>query len=121
MEYEELKRRVDRINQLAKGQREKRKKLPEKQQWKETLEEVHLLLLEQYAQRQERGKKIKEGLANAKARGQKLGGARRKPKVPLEVLRALDKEGWTQTKIAKKFGISQGWVSQQLKKGRKTK
>jgi hypothetical protein len=72
----------------------------------------------------ERKKRIsaatKAGLARAKKRGVKLGGARRTSKVDAKQVFALRKKGFTQQQIAVRLGISQPLVSNILANGRKS-
>ena len=64
----------------------------------------------------------RRGLEKARARGVKLGGARRrKSKVKLSVLRRLKKDGFTQQEIADKLGCSQALVSRKLKRRKRRK
>jgi DNA invertase Pin-like site-specific DNA recombinase len=56
-----------------------------------------------------------KGLERARARGIKLGGARRKSKINLNQLRALHRSGRTQEEIADVLDCSQGLVSRLLR------
>ena len=121
MKFREFEKRVKEMNELVSAQVEQRKRLPPKEQVKQMLENIESFLALHLQDRLERSRKIRAVLAKAKQRGVKLGGtrgARRRAKVSLKVLREKAALGWTQIKIARHFGVSQGWVSQKLNGGR---
>src|SRR5215470_11942002 len=82
-----------------------------KKDWSDTV-----LMLAQFIVDSRKGhsKAIKKGLKEAKASGVKLGN-RRKPKVSVTKLRALRRQGLSQVEIAKRYKVSQGWISRKLK------
>src|ERR1700687_2609205 len=84
------------------------------------LEEIKKQALQtEQSYRDKISKGTRKGLARARARGVKLGGARgRKSKVSLKRLRELERRGLTQIQIASVLGCSQALVSRLLKKSK---
>jgi hypothetical protein len=121
----ELARIAPKANRLyALEQREKKKRRESmNQQFLRVLHDLTFVLSRLVEQVDERKKKISEatkaGLARAKKRGVKLGGAHRTSNVDTKKVFALRKKGFTQQKIAMRLAISQPLVSKILANGRK--
>jgi DNA invertase Pin-like site-specific DNA recombinase len=116
MKEKELKRLVKKMNQIVGARNAELSKLSDKERWTQALEGVALFLSEYMLRRERHAENIVKGLRRAKARGVKLGGARRKPKVSRKQLLELVRKGWKQKQIANRYGVSQGWISRQLKR-----
>jgi hypothetical protein len=118
-----LKSLVRQLNKHTKAQLDERKKLPPREAMNRQLADIGEILalhVQRQADESTQRAKILEGLAEARAEGAKIGGNRREPKVSRKVLRRLVKRGYSQNQLAKRYGVSQGWISNQLsRKGRK--
>jgi len=130
---ERLAKAAPAINQLYAQQEKKKRRETMNQQFERVLTDlkrvlrdltdernnVALVLKDLDREREERKKKIKAGLARAKKRGVKLGGARRTSNVDAKTVVALRKRGMTQQEIAEILNVSQPLVSKILASGRK--
>jgi CRP-like cAMP-binding protein len=120
----ELARIAPEANRLYARERREKKKRHESmdQQFRRVLRDLTFAVSRLVAQVDERKKKISEatkaGLARAKRRGVKLGGARRTSNVDTKRVFTLRKKGFTQQEIAMRLGISQPLVSKILRKRR---
>lgn len=93
------------------------KRLAEQQEQQDRIEKQNDGILRNFRrEREERSAKIKAGLARAKKRGVKLGGARRTSGVDARSVVALRRRGMTQEEIAKVLKISQPLVSKILRR-----